>query len=291
MKKTDKKPVSDRLQIGRYNTLEVVRIIDFGVVLSALDYSEVLLPKIYAEPLNLALYDTLSVFVYTDSEDRVVATTLHPRLMVKQIGGLRIVDVNKHGYFLDNALAKDIFAPFNYKEKEDKTKKKSAGEYLVIYMGVDKSGRMIGVRSYDEHIRPFKEAPHNIRLYATPIRQTPLGLACIVEGKYSGMLYKSEMIKAPALFSEVGVFIKAVRPDGRLDLTLHSKNRGTDNKSIKKDILARLEIGDLKVSTKSDGEVIAREFGVSKKRFKEIVNPLLKEGILVLKEGTLVVTK
>ncbi|WP_305862371.1 CvfB family protein [Helicobacter cholecystus] len=259
--------------VGSYVNLEVRKILPFGAILGE---KEILLPKKYM-PQDCQIGDTLEVFVYTDSEDRIIATTLKPYGVLDEIVALEIVDIVNNGVYLDLGIAKDIFMPhqFPYSLKR--------GEKRVVKIQKDKEGRLIA-----NPILKFTPCRDKSKLrtksFAKVYRKTPLGFECVVEEKYQGMLYDNELFSVLSIAQEVEVVIKNIRPDGKLDLKLVQED---EVQSLLKTL--RANANTLKLTKDSDPQEIYKIAKMSKKAFKRALVKLAdrinqsQEGITLLR--------
>ncbi len=261
------------LKIGNYNTLEVVKLVDFGVYLDGGNGLEILLPTRYiSEPLHIG--DKIEVFIYTDSEDRLIATTLKPLAIVGEFAFLRVQQVNKIGAFVDCGLAKDILVPF----REQKVKMVQGRNYLV-YLYLDDASKRIAASSKIEKFlnNTYPEYKKGEKVSALVYRKNEIGYNVIINNLHSGMIYDNEIFANIAIGDYVTAYIKNVRDDGKIDLTLSDKieNR-IENLSDR--ILKYMEINNrrLGINDNSSPEEIKAMFGCSKKDFKKAIGALYK---------------
>lgn len=270
--------------LGRKIRLYVARTSGNGVYLSSYEYPElsVLLPNNQV-PENVERGDVLSVFLYKDSEDRLIATTAEPYVMLGQIARLVVTDVTSIGAFLDWGLAKDLFLPF--KEQTHRVKK---GEEVLVVLYIDKSSRLCGTMHLYEHLSTSSSYKEEDRVsgYVYEIVDS-FGVFVAVEDKYSALIPHNEMTREFHVGEMIQARVKEVREDGKLTLSLHEKlpvQMGMDAELI----LKRLEEagGELPFHDKTSPEIIKREFQMSKNAFKRAIGRLLKEKkIEVLPEG------
>lgn len=271
------------MELGKYNRLQVVKSVDFGLYLDGGDGREILLPTRYVTG-NPQPGDWVEVFVYNDSEERPIATTEHPFAEVGQFAFLQVVDVNRIGAFLDWGLPyKNLLVPFS----EQKAKMKEGGIYLV-YVYVDEStGRIVASAKIDKFLNNVipnyrRRAKVKILGYA----HTDLGYKCIVDDLFSGILYENELFKPLELGIETVAYIKNVREDGKIDLTLEPA-------AVKRipvledEIMERIEAegGRISITDKSTPEEIKEAFACSKKDFKKAIGALYKARRISLGDG------
>jgi uncharacterized protein len=273
----------DELRLGRYNHLRVAKFVDFGLYLDT-DQGEILLPRKYVPP-GTEVDDVLEVFIYTDSEDRPIATTLKPLATEGQFASLLVKSVAGVGAFLDWGLEKDLFVPF-----KEQLRRMEEGRRYVVRVCVDhQSGRLIGTSKIADFLyagAPDLEEGQPVELLV--FDQTPLGFSCIVDGLYRGMLFRNEVFRDLQVGDALPGFVKQLRPDHRIDLTLQKSGMVAMRREEEK-ILAKLRAnrGFVPFGDKSEPEAIYREFQMSKKTFKAALGQLYKHRrVRLAPEGT-----
>lgn len=263
------------IQIGKRNKLKVSRLVDFGVYLEADFGKEILLPKRYiTEPLNPG--DEVDVIVYTDSEDRPVASTEVPKAYVDEFAYLDVVAVTKIGAFLDWGLPKDLLVPFS----EQRSRMKEGGKYLV-YLYLDHStGRVAASAKIEKFIgNVYPDYANGQKVHALIFDVNDVGYRCIVDNRHFGILYKNEVYREIKNGDRLDVYVKQVRPDGKLDLMLGGRADVRTNTLAERILkVVKSNGGKLAVSDKSSPEEIKAVFQCSKKDFKKAVGHLLKDG-------------
>ncbi|MFA0963703.1 S1 RNA-binding domain-containing protein [Roseivirga sp. BDSF3-8] len=262
------------LQIGQYNNLIAKRQTSNGWYLVA-GGEEVLLPVKHV-PEGMKEGDEVNVFVYTDSEDRPVAVSDTPRAVVGDIVSLSVVDVSRHGAFLDWGLEKDLFVPF--REQQEKMEK---GRLYAVCVCLDhQSGRVIGTSK----IRSFLEAPdegieEGKEYEGIVFDKTDLGFKVVFAGKYEGLLYANEVFNPLYTGENVKVYVHRVREDGKIDLSLRPAGYAAVKESVDPVYDQLQEAGGyLPYGDHSDPEAIRQKFGMSKKQFKKVIGALYKAG-------------
>lgn len=266
-------------EIGKFNRLMVAEKVDFGVYLDGEQLGEILLPSRYVTP-DCKTGDSMDVFIYFDSEDRIVATTEHPYAEVGRFAFLKAVDVNAVGAFLDWGLKKDLLVPFR-----EQKKRMEKGHSYVVFVYIDEETELIAASSLwekflDHSLDALKEGQEVDLLIGD---ETELGFKAIVNNAYLGLLYKNEVFKRLEPGEKTKGFIKKLRADGKIDLSLHKPGyERIDELSLK--ILDHLEKagGFIAVTDKSPPEIIAALFGVSKKRYKQAIGALYKRRLITL---------
>lgn len=264
------------LQAGSYQTLTVSRISDHGLYLADEEGAEVLLPNRYVS-LNDKPGDTKEVFVYHDSEDRLVATTERPLAAVGQTAYLKVVDKTIHGAFLDWGLqGKDLFVP-----NRNQSVPMQAGHSYVVYIYRDNitgravaSARLNGFISNEElTIRPRQQVTVRI---AT---ETPLGYRVVIDDRHWGMLYRNQLFRPVAVGDALTGYVRRITEDNRIDVSLQREGYAQVKDSAEQLLgLLRDNGGFLPLNDNSAPEEVARLTGTSKKVFKRSLGVLLKRG-------------
>lgn len=271
------------IEIGKFNLLKVNRRTLQGYYLVCPDNKEVLLPNKYI-PANLQEGELIDVFVYTDSEDRIVATNLEPYVIVGEFAYMDVMDVSEHGAFLDWGLEKDLFVPLR-----EQRSKMSKGKSYIIYAYLDEmSGRVVATTKFNRYLKTsdftFKEADE-VELLVTDI--TELGYNAVINDEAIGLLYKNEVHKSINIGSRIKGFVKSIRPDGKIDLTLQTKT-GVEllGEGCEKviEVLTK-EGGSMNVGDFSKPEEINELFGLSKKVFKKSIGILFKNKKIEITES------
>lgn len=270
------------IKTGRYNKLTASRRSDYGWYLKDGDSpGEVLLPQRYV-PEGMRRGDEINVFVYTDSEDRPVATTERPLATVGEFAFLDVAAVNATGAFMHWGLAKDLLVPFN----EQRSRIRYPGNYLVYVYLDDASGRVTGttkIEKYLDNVLP-QYRPGN-KVQCLVYKEVPIGFGCIVDNLHRGMLYADETFRNLRPGDRVEAYVKKVRPDGKIDLTLNSPAIER-TAALGERILAMMQINGagFRLNDKSDPEVIKAMLQCSKRDFKQAMGHLLRDGKIVKTE-------
>ena len=276
-----------RVKVGRMNVLEVVKRLPFGAYLSpgsnkkGFDREEILLPKRY-EPEDCKVGDLLKVFIYFDSEDRIIATNETPLAQVDECAYLKVVDVNKVGAFLDMGLMKDLFVPFAEQET-----RMQLGESYVVYVYLDEySGRMMASSKLDKFLLEtshyHKEGQEvDLLIYA----ETDLGYKAVMGTNYLGLLYTNEIFQPLKLGDRVTGYIKGVRSDKKIDLTLQLPSEKTRSDLANQIIeYIKEQGGSALITDKSPPEIIYQQFKVSKKTYKKALGALYKRKMILIEK-------
>lgn len=274
--------------IGSINSLKVARIAGPGAFLVAADDergAEVLLPGAQL-PEGCKAGDVLEVFVYHDSEDRPVATTLRPKVQVGEVASLRVVSINDAGVFLDWALPKDLLLPYNEIPREVRNTLEP-GRFVLVMVFQDESGRVAASARLDDFLAPeaggFNEGD---KVSVVVANRTELGLRVVVNDRYWGLVHNNEVFGTVRMGERRDGWIKSLRSDRRLNIALVAPGPARIDPVAQK-ILDRLvaEGGYMAVGDKTPPEAIYKLFGVSKKVFKQAIGGLFKTRRIVIEPG------
>ena len=269
--------------IGDYNDLEIIKQVDFGVYLDS-DDGEILLPAKYL-PAQYQLGDRIRVFVYRDSEDRIIATTLEPKAKVGDFAALPVKDATNYGAFLDWGLEKDLFVPFS-----NQRDKMQPGRTYLVYLYLDEnSDRIVATAKYEKYLRqdtPQLSEGQEVDLLVAGF--SDLGIKVIINNQYLGMLYKNEVFRPLSVGDKTRGYIRKIREDHKIDVSL--QKAGYEEVSDAADlVLDKLKAagGKLALSDKSSPEEIYAALGMSKKTFKKAIGSLYREGKITLSEASI----
>jgi len=271
------------ITVGKTYDLDVVKITTFGFFLDAHDLGLVLLPSKHA-PKDLAVDDSVNVFIYLDSEDRPIATTQEPKAKVGEFAYLKVVDKTDVGFFLDWGLDKDVLVPFSEQHRPIEV-----GQFYLVYLYLDKiDNRITASAKIDKFLDDDK--PHQFKAKQAVnliiANTTDLGFKAIVNHSHWAVLYKDDVHQRLSFGQQITGFIKYIRPDGRIDVSLQGGQETRDKHQTI--ILNQLkkENGFLAVHDKSDPKLISRLFGMSKSAFKKSIGNLYKQKIITIsKDG------
>jgi uncharacterized protein len=262
--------------IGRRNTLKIVREAPPGLYLDGGELGEILLPKKYI-PHDIKPKDLLNVFVYLDSEDRLVATTETPLAEVGEFAALKVVGVNRNvGAFLNWGLAKDLLLPFR-----EQTKPPRIGQTIVVFILLDPTSRRImasaRLNRYLSQEPPDYQPGQSVNLLI--VSKTPLGYTALVENAHRGLLYGDRTNAPLEIGQRIKGFVRIVRDGEKIDLTLDPPGAYKQVPSITAEIVNALEKngGKLNVDDSTDPEEIRATFNVSKNTFKRALSSLYKK--------------
>ncbi|MDF1876530.1 DNA-binding protein [Sulfurimonas sp. SAG-AH-194-L11] len=272
---------SDFLELGVINTLLIDRLTTPGAYLMARDGEDVLLPGPYLTP-EMKEKTLVDVFLYTDSEDRLVATTKKPVAMLDELALFTVVDVAPFGAFMDWGLSKDLLVPNMFQ----KTKFEVGEKRFIKVIYDERTHRLVGTEKVGDFLdKNVKNLAVNKQVEILIISKTPLGFKCVVDDKYEGLIYHNEIFETINLGDKRTAFVKRVRKDGNIDLTLRKagskKSGGSDEKVLS---LLKENKGIMPYNYKSDAELIKDIFGLSKKEFKRTLTSLQDAGKIEVKD-------
>ena len=270
------------LKIGETQTLIIEKQVPFGVYLAEEGGEErVLLPKLQV-PAGAAVGDKVEVFLYRDSEDRMIATCRRPKLQLGQVGWLDVVQVARIGAFLDWGLDKDLLLPF----REQPRARVREGQEVLVAVYLDKSGRLCATMNVYPYLRTDSPYTAGDQVTGTVYETSRnFGAFVAVDSIYSALIPKKELVRDIRIGETVSARVTAVKADGKLDLSIREKGYLQMDTDMAR-ILARLQAegGTLTLSDKSSPEEIREQMGMSKNEFKRAIGHLYKEGKIVIEK-------
>lgn len=269
----------EKIRLGDYNRMTVVKEVDFGLYLDGGKAGEILLPSRYV-PEGTGIGDELDVFIYLDQDERIIATTERPLAKVGDFAYLEVKWVNEYGAFLGWGLMKDLFCPFR-----EQKKKMEIGDSYIVYVHIDEdSYRIVATAKVDRYLSNDDcalESGDEVDLLVW--QKTELGFKVIINNRHSGLVYQDQVFSALHTGDRVKGYIQAVRPDGKIDVALQKSGRQhTLDFSDTLSDYVRAHEGYCPFNDKSDAEDIYREFNVSKKVFKKAVGDLYKRRLITI---------
>lgn len=271
--------MENELKIGEYNHLRIIKEVPFGLYLDGYE-DEILLPLQYV-PENYQIDDFIDVFIYRDSEDRIIATTLKPKATIDQFAYLEVKSVTPLGVFMEWGLAKDLFVPFS-----QQFQKMSVGRSYFVYVYLDSQTDRIVASARIEKFLPITDSSEftiGDKVEAIPFEHTDLGIKCLVNNCKIGMLFKNQVFTNLTFGESTNVYINNIRPDGKLDLRLEPVGMVRIDGQAERILTAiKASNGVLKLHDKSPAEEIYFELGMSKKDFKKGVGALYKSKLIAL---------
>lgn len=273
------------IKLGEYNTLEIVKRVDFGLYLDGGDEGEILLPQRYV-PEGVEIGDSIEVFIYLDIDERLVATTERPLAKVGDFAWLEVAWVNEYGAFLKWGLMKDLFCPF----REQKMRMVRGNSYLVHVHIDEESYRIVASAKVERYLsKDFPTLKQGEQVDLLVWQKTEMGFKVIVNNTYGGLVYDDQVFKIVHSGDRMVGYVSNVRPDGKIDITLQQTGR-KQTLDFAEQLLDYLNShgGHCPYGDKSDAEDIKREFHVSKKVFKKAIGDLYKRRLISLSDEGLV---
>lgn len=276
------------VRIGQMNRLQAVKRIDAGLLLAGGEFGNILLPRRYVTEA-MAIGDELEVFVYLDSDDCIIATTLKPRVMVGECALLKVTDVNAAGAFLDWGLPKDLLVPYNEQHKP-----MEIGRSYVVTVYLD---------SYTNRITASSKLSHHLQERASGLKihqqvdllicgRSDMGYKAVINQTHLGLIFRDDAFRPLSYGETLQGYIKHIRPDRKIDLSLQlQSHKGKDELAEK--ILAHLAAnhGASTLTDKSDPEAIYRQYHVSKGKYKHALSTLYKQRKILITEEQITLVK
>lgn len=268
--------------IGKINNLRVIKVVSIGCYLDGGEHGEILIPRRYV-PENTEAEDFIDVFIYFDSEDRIIATTETPKIQLGEIAQLQVVSVTHAGAFLDWGLSKDIFVPF----REQKLRMEEGKWYIVglyIDFETDRLAASAKIEKFLDNTPPDYEVGQEVDLLI--YNKTDLGFSAIINNAHWGVIYENEIFRHLNQGKRIKGYIKKVREDEKIDLVLQ-KSGFEKVDEIAQSLLDKLEKnnGIIRLSDKSDPQEIYAQLGISKKVFKKAIGGLYKAKLITIEEN------
>lgn len=270
------------IKIGKTNNLKVVKKVDFGLYLDGGESGEILLPKRYVDE-SMEVGDELEVFIYCDSEDRLVATTEKPLIEVGEFGLLKAVEVNRVGAFMEWGLQKDLLVPFREQSQEIRV----GGSYVVYAFLDNATKRIVGSTKLNKYVGnriPRYSEGDTVDILA--VHKTDLGYKVIVDNLFWGMIYNNDLFDPLSPGDRIPAYVKTVREDGKIDVTLRERG-GERVFQLANRIMGYLRDagGEMALSDSSSPDEIKAVFQCSKKDFKKALGYLYKKGKILIADG------
>ena len=269
-------------EIGKLNKLKVLRQLEHGMYLEGEGGNDILLPTKYI-PEGTKIDDEVEVFVYRDSEDRIIATNITPKAMVGEFAVLKAVAITKFGAFLDWGLEKDLFVPF----KEQKSKMLVDHEYVVAVYLDESTDRVVASAKIGKFLSDeTPEFSTNEEVDVLVYAENEVGYNCIINNAHLGILYDNEVFEDLEIGQKLNAFVNKVRPeDGKVDLLIQPSGYAKMD-DISKAVLEELKDsgGYIPVSDKSPADKVYERFGISKKNFKKALGALYKQRLIEIEK-------
>ena len=271
----------EKILLGAFNRLTIVKEVDFGLYLDGGDEGEILLPRRYV-PTTYKIGDEIDVFLYLDQDERLVATTEQPLAQVGDFAYLECSWVNEYGAFLNWGLMKDLFCPFR-----EQKKRMEIGSSYIVYVTIDEeSYRMMAsakVERYRSKDKPPYKAGDEVQILVW--QKTDLGFKAIIDNAYAGLIYRDQIFKYVHTGDRMKAYVANVRPDGKIDLTLQHTGR-QQTLDFSETLLTYLHEhgGSCDLGDKSDAEEIKARFEVSKKVYKKAIGDLYRRRLITISD-------
>ncbi|MPQ47698.1 GntR family transcriptional regulator [Marinifilum sp. N1E240] len=269
--------------IGQYAELKVAKLVDFGVFLEGEDEALILLPNQYV-PAKTQIDDTIKVFIYRDSEDRIIATTLTPKAIAGEFAVMKVKSVTNVGAFLDWGLAKDLLVPFS----EQRDKLQEGLSYLVFVYIDESTGRIVATAKIEKILKDvelsYNEGDEVDILVG---KKGDLGFQVLINDDALGIIYKNEIFGHLKTGDKRKAYIKKLRPDGKIDISLQQQGYQNEVPKSGQQILDMLkdEEGFLPLNDKSSPDDIYYTLKMSKKNFKKAIGLLYKQKLITIEDA------
>lgn len=278
------------MEVGKYNTLQILRGTSVGMYLGDEEGNDVLLPHKYI-PENAQIGESIEVFIYRDSEDRLIATTLKPSILLNQFAILEVVAATQFGAFLDWGLEKDLFVPF--KEQNHKLQK---GQYVPVYLYLDEqTDRVVASAKVHKYFKNLDgvDLDEGQEVDLLVFEKTELGHNVVVNNLYKGLVYENETFRRLAWGDTTKGYVKLIRDEGKIDISLQPLGFLKTLEPNQKAILDKLQQsgGTLNLSDSSDPIEIQEVLEMSKKAFKKAIGVLYKDKKILIKDDSIVLNQ
>lgn len=277
-------------KLGEYCTLDVVKEVTFGYYLDGGPFGEILLPQNeIMENIDVKVDEAVKVFIYNDNDNRIIATTKEPYAKVGEFANLQCKDVNKYGAFLDWGLMKQLFVPFR-----EQMKRMEVGRHYLVYVYIDEeTERLVASARINRYVgkEPI-QVKKDEQVDIVVVKRTDLGYKVVVNNKAWGLIFRSDAYKVLNIGQQLIGYVKNVREDGKIDISLRRKGFDGINEAaeIILNKIQKSENGKLFLTDSSDPEKIRQMMNMSKKTFKRGVGILYKKGIIDLKKDYIELT-
>jgi predicted RNA-binding protein (virulence factor B family) len=271
------------MEVGKYNVLTVLRATSVGIYLGDDEGNDVLLPHKYV-PEEIEMGQKINVFIYRDSEDRIIATTLQPAIQLNQFAILEVVATSSIGAFLDWGLEKDLFVPF-----KEQNHKLQTGQWVPVFLYLDEeTDRLVASAKINKFFQneQISDLEPQQKVEVLVYEKTDLGYNVIINNMYKGLIYENEIFRRLAWGDQTTAYIKNIREDGKIDVSLQPLGFLQARDENTQIILEKLSQngGKLALTDHSDPIDIQEHLNMSKKAFKKAIGGLYKEGKIRLNE-------
>jgi len=272
------------LKLGDYNTLRIVKQVDFGLYLDGGDEGEVLLPQRYVTA-DMHVGQDITVFICLDQDERVVATTETPLAKVGEFACLEVAWINQYGAFMKWGLMKDLFCPF----REQKQRMEVGKSYVVYVKEDEQTHRLMATAKVERYLQQPVEIErggtlrHGTEVSVLVWQKTDLGFKVIIDNQYQGLVYDNQVFRPLHTGQRIPAYVDHVRQDGKIDVTLQATGR--QHTLDFAEVLLRYlyeNNGYCELGDKSPSELIADRFKVSKKSYKKAIGDLYKRRLITI---------
>lgn len=275
------------IHIGKFNTLKICRQSDGEIYLDGGESGEITLQRQDVRK-DYQVRDDLEVFVYTDGQGNLVATTQTPLAQVGEVAWLKVVSLSHAGAFLDWGLPKDLLVPFS-----EQKQKMVEGRHYLVKLFLDEDNRIAASAILDDFIRDeavYLKEGQPVELIIAD--ETELGTKAVVNHEFWGVLYKNEVFRKLRKGQKIKGYIKKIRADKKIDLSLQQEKNTCQAETTAERILALLkrQQGEMRITDKSEPQLIYDTFGVSKKVFKQALGHLYKRRLITMAEDRVTLT-
>lgn len=268
------------IEIGKTHTLTIVKRVDFGLYLDGGELGEILIPTRYV-PIGCKVNEELEVFIYLDSDDRPIATTETPYAEVGKCAHLQVISNGKFGAFMDWGLSKDLLVPF-----KEQRKPMYEGKSYTVFLFLDASGRIAASSKLSSFLKEEDENEDFIEGQAVRLQvasRSDLGFKVVINDTHLGLIHNSDLLKEIDVGTKADGYVKKIRDDGRIDVSLQAKGKEARD-SLSKDIIEFIEAegGSTDITDKSSPDLIYKAFGVSKSAYKKAIGQLYRDKIIAI---------
>ena len=273
--------MTEKIEVGFVNTLKIDRESEYGLFLTDAMGESVLLPNIYVTP-EMKTGDSIDVFIYSDSEDRVVATTQRPLAKRGEFALMKVTDIAPFGAFVDWGLPKELLVP-----KKMQKHPLEVGKNYIIHVAYDlHTNRLVGDTRIGRYLHNNPKEMQRLRsVDMLIVARTPMGYKVIADNRYEGMLYHNEIFEKLQIGDRKKGYVKKIRDDGKLDLSLQPVGKAKEDLAVEKVRNALAEAGGkLPYTYKSDADAVQKIFGISKKAYKKALTLLIEADEITLHE-------
>ncbi len=276
------------IEIGQYSELRILRATSVGLYLGDEDGEDVLLPNKYC-PEEFEIDDLIKVFVYLDYDERKIATNIIPKIHLKEFALLECTAVSEYGAFMDWGMEKNLLVPF-----KEQRQNMIVGRWYVVYMDLDeKTDRLFASNKIDKKLdNEMMSVEEGEEVDLMVYHQTKIGFSVIVNNKHKGLVYKNEVFKDLNIGDKLKGYVKTVREENKLDISLQPIGFLNFNSKNSEDIYKALVANDgyIGLTDKSSPDQIYVRFGISKKAFKRAVGDLYKQRKIVIEDKGIRIT-